>query len=188
MHFCVSRVTQGTLTVELGLLERLNLADVDVLHGVDALHGLEDLSRDVFGDTATRDARTTTRTATKRQRDQTHASKPSVKIRNLAKTEIQSEPQQPTPYAVGMYALAATFTKRERNCLRLEIRTCKRISQARRRKRNERFFQSTSNRKLRLSGGTYNLSTSSLRSHLVASSVMMSHIFLRTARICDAWA
>lgn len=36
--------------------------------------------------------------------------------------------------------------------------------------------------------GTYNLRTSSLRSHLVASSVMMSHIFLRTARICDACA
>lgn len=38
------------LTVELGLLERLNLADVDVLHRVDALHGLEDFSGDVLGD------------------------------------------------------------------------------------------------------------------------------------------
>lgn len=38
------------LTVELGLLERLDLADVDVLHRVDALHGLEDLSGDVLGD------------------------------------------------------------------------------------------------------------------------------------------
>lgn len=38
------------LTVELGLLERLNLADVDVLHRVDALNGLEDLPGDVLGD------------------------------------------------------------------------------------------------------------------------------------------
>lgn len=38
------------LTVELGLLERLDLADVDVLHRVDALDGLEDLPGDVLGD------------------------------------------------------------------------------------------------------------------------------------------
>lgn len=40
------------LTVEFGLLERLDLADVDVLHREDALHGLEDLSGDVLRDAA----------------------------------------------------------------------------------------------------------------------------------------
>lgn len=42
------------LTVELRLLERLNLADVDVLHRVDALHSLEDRQGDVLGDAAKR--------------------------------------------------------------------------------------------------------------------------------------
>lgn len=42
------------LTVELRLLEGLDLADVDVLHGVNALHSLEDLSRDVLGNAATK--------------------------------------------------------------------------------------------------------------------------------------
>lgn len=56
----VSTVIGALLTVELGFLERLNLADVDVLHGVDALHSLEDLSGDVLGDAATRDTPTTT--------------------------------------------------------------------------------------------------------------------------------
>lgn len=41
------------LTVEFGLLERLDLANVDVLHGEDALHCLEYLSGDVLGDAAT---------------------------------------------------------------------------------------------------------------------------------------
>lgn len=41
-----------TLTVELGLLQRFDLADVDVLHRVDALHRLEDRQRDVLGDAA----------------------------------------------------------------------------------------------------------------------------------------
>lgn len=39
-----------SLTIELGLLERLNLADVDVLHWVDTLYGLEDLPGDVLRD------------------------------------------------------------------------------------------------------------------------------------------
>ena len=41
-----------TLTVELRLLESLNLADVDVLHRVNALHSLEDRQGDVLGDAA----------------------------------------------------------------------------------------------------------------------------------------
>lgn len=40
------------LTVEFGLLQRLDLADVDVLHWVDALHSLQDFPGDVFGDAA----------------------------------------------------------------------------------------------------------------------------------------
>lgn len=59
VRFNISIVEGTTLTVELRLLERLDLADVDTLHGVDALHGLEDLSGDVLGDAATREARTT---------------------------------------------------------------------------------------------------------------------------------
>lgn len=46
---------QVELTIELGLLERLDLADVHILHGVDALHSLEDFSGDVLGDAAARD-------------------------------------------------------------------------------------------------------------------------------------
>lgn len=50
--FRMKLITREALTVELGLLERLNLADVDVLHGVDALDRLKDLSGDVLGDAA----------------------------------------------------------------------------------------------------------------------------------------
>lgn len=58
-------ICPSALTVELGLLKRLNLADVDVLHRVDALHSLEDLSGDVLGNAAQKERKMKGRQETK---------------------------------------------------------------------------------------------------------------------------
>lgn len=101
----VLRVSGTILTVELGLLQRLNLADVDVLHGVDALHSLEDLSGDVLGDAATRNTQTTT--TTKQPVSQTRAHHPGhpglgTAVGRRSKTKRRSASPVRSPYAVGI--------------------------------------------------------------------------------------